>query len=345
MNKIMLKKIKIKIYILITFFIFFTSCSESTNKQTEKFNLTFEEQLWLEKFFRYFMLHETAIYTLIGSKPLTEITLCYDKEPEETFREKNKEEYSYFLLNQNDEKDLKFYNSLSSLEKKEKAYLIKDINFIYNIEDLWDKWEKIQHRFNIKERFLLIKKERPKNEWKDIFPNYKIIYDVFFVDVFKTAFVIQENYELFKLAVGYDFDPIKVVLELEKETSSFWDKIRGKGSWQYSYLWGLLFGFGKENSFFHYWNNRHIRQSDCDEKEKLVATSVKKCGSWKNRPTFKDNNAFTISNFTIPIFFSYMENDPIIIKYEMEREKIRKLYKGKDFVIFTLELLTKTSEN
>lgn len=337
----MQNKGKFKIYILIIFFIFFTSCFQSSNKQAKKFDLTAEEHLWLEKFFRYFMLYETSIYTLVGSKPLSKIIISYDEIPNENFREKNKEEYLYFLLNRNNEKDMEFYKNLSSLEKKEKAYLIKDKNFIYNIEDLWDKWEKIQHRFNIKNRFLLVKKERPRDEWKDIFPNYKAIYDIFFVDVFKTAFVIQENYELFKQVVGYDFDPFKIVLELENKSSNFWDKIRGKDAWKYSYLWGLLYGFGKENSFFHCWNNRHIRLIDCDEKEKLVSTSIKKHTSCKHRPTFSDNNAFTISNFTIPIFYSYIENDPIVIKYEMERKKIKKLYKGKDFVTFTLELLTK----
>ncbi len=337
-------KLKTKITTLIIFFLFFTSCSQSSNKQAEKFNLTVEEHLWLEKIFRYFMLHETAVYTLVGSKPLTGMVLTYDEITEETSREQNKEEYFYFLLNRSNEKDMEFYNSLSPLEKKEKAYLINDKNFIYNIADLWDKWEKIQDRFNIKKKFLLVKKERPKNEWKDLFPDYKAMYDIYFVDVFKTAFVIQENYELFKQAVGYDFDPFKIVLELENENSNFWDKITGKGAWQYSHLWGLLYGFGKENSFLHRWNNRHIRQIDCDDREKYVATSIKKWSSSKNRPTFSDNNAFNISNFTIPIFFSYTENDPIVIKYEIERKKIKKLYKGKDFVSFTLELLTKTSD-
>ena len=319
---------------------FFTACSSPDAEQSKKFDLTAEEHLSLEKFFRYFMLYETAIYTLVGSKPLTEMTLLYEDAPEEQLREEKRGEYLYFLLNRNNEKDMKFYEKLSPLEKKEKARLIYDKDFIHNIEDLWDKWEKIQHRFYLKKRFLLVKKERPKEGWKDLFPNYTSIYDVFFVDVLKTALVIQENYELFRQAVGCDFDPLEVVFELENKNSNFWDKIREKDAWRYSYLWGLLYGFGKENSFSHFWKSRHLKATDCNEREKLLAASVKKWVSCKNRPALTDKNAFTLSNFTIPIFNSFTENDPVVAKYEAERENIKKLYKGKDFVACTLELLT-----
>lgn len=333
------------IYFLLIFSIFFTSCVQQTNKRNEQFDLTDEEYLFLEKFFRSFMLYETAIYTLVGSKPLTSIILSYKKESAK-LNEENKNECIYFLLNKSNKKDMKFYENLSSLEKKEKAFLVEDKNFIYDIEDLWDKWEKIQHRFNMKKQFLLVKRERPESRWKDVFPDTAAMYDVFFVDVFKTANIIQENYELFKQAVEYDFDPFKVVLELEDKSSKFWDKIRGKDPWKYSYLWGLLYGFGKKNSFYHYWNSRHYRDSNCEEKEKLVATSIKKWSSckYKHRPSFCDSDAYTISNFTIPIFVSYTKEDPIVSQYEKEKEDIKKLYKGKDFVRFTLELLTEKSE-
>lgn len=57
-----------------------------------------------------------------------------------------------------------------------------------------------------------------------------------------------------------------------------------------------------------------------------------------------DKNAFTLSNFTIPVFNSFTENDPFVAKYEAERENIRQLYKGKDFVTWTLELLTEVPD-
>jgi hypothetical protein len=329
-----------KIYILATLLMFFTACFSSGSSQSKNFNLTNEEYLWLEKFFRYFMLHETAIYTLAGSKPLTEIHLFYEEKATEEFREDNQEEYLYFLLNRDNKKDMEFYKKLSHIEKKEKAFLIYEKDFIYDIENLWDRWEKIQHRFPIKKRFLLLKKERSQDSWENMFPNCKAIYDVLFVDVLKTAMVIQENYELFRQAVGYDFDSMEVVFELENKSSKFWDKITKKDAWRYSYLWGLLYGFGKENAFSHFWKSRHIRSSNCSQKEKILAQKIEKWVSCKNRPDFNDKNAFTLSNFTIPIFNSFSKDDPVVAKYESERERIKRLYKGKDFVTYTLELLT-----
>lgn len=134
-------------------------------------------------------------------------------------------------------------------------------------------------------------------------------------------------------------DPLEVVLELENKSSNFWDKIREKEAWRYSYLWGLLYGFGKENAFSHFWRSRHLRATNCNEKEKFLAASIKKWSSCKNRTAVTDKNAFTLSNFTIPLFNSFAENDPVVAKYETEREDIKQLYKGKDFVTCTLELL------
>ncbi len=322
------------------FLMLFTACSSPYSEPSKKFELTDEEHLWLEKFFRYFMLHETAIYTLAGSKPLTEMILCYQDIPEEQLREEKREDYLYFLLNRSNEKDVKFYKKLSPLEKEEKALLINDKDFIYNIEELWEKWEKIQHRFSIKKRFLLLKQERPREDWKEIFPNYTAIYDILFVDVLKTALVIQENYELFRKAVGYDFDPFEVVFELENKHSNFWGKLEGKEGWRYATLWGLLYGFGKENAFSYTWKGRSTKEPHRTEKEKLWAANLQSQSSCKNRPSGSEEGAFTISNFTTPIFKSFIENDPVVAKYEAERESIRQLYKGKDFVSCTLELLT-----
>lgn len=328
------------IYALMICLMLFTACSSPYSEQSKKFELTDEEHLWLEKFFRYFMLYETAIYTLAGSKPLTEITLCYEDTPEEQLREEKREDYLYFLLNRNSEKDMRFYEKLSPLEKEEKALLINDKDFIYNIEELWGKWEKLQHRFPIKKRFLLLKRERPKEDWKEIFPNYTAIYDIFFVDVLKTALVIQENYDLFRKAVGYDFDPLEVVFELENRHSNFWEKLEGKEGWNHAPLWGILYGFGKKNSFSYTWKGRNAKEPNRTENEKLWAANLQSQSSCKDRPSRSEKGAFTLSNFTIPVFKSFIENDPIVTKYEAERENIKQIYKGKDFVAYTLELLT-----
>lgn len=294
----------------------------------------------MEKFFRYFMLHETAIYTLVGSKPITCMSLFYQSIPEEELREQKREEYLYFLLNKNKKQDMQFYKTLSLVEKEEKAILVEDKNYIYEIEGLWEKWEQIQKRFALSQRFLLIKRERAPENWKEIFPDCKAIYDVFFVNVFTTALIIQENYELFKKAVGYDFDPLEVVFELEQEHSDFWNKLQGKEGWRYSTLWGLLYGFGRENAFSYYWKGRSSKESARPAQERLWAASLPSKSSCSKGLFPEDKNAFTMANFTIPSFKSFIENDPVVARYELEKAKIERLYQGKDFVRCTLDLLT-----
>ncbi len=333
-----------KIYALLMFLTLLVACSTPSSKKSEKFDLTEEEHACLEKFFRYFMLHETAIYTLAGSKPLTVMPLFYEDMTEEQLREDERNERVYFLLNRNNKKDMEFYNSLSFLEKEEKAYLIAEEDFIYPIEDLWDRWEKIQNRFPIKKKFLLVKKEWITDSWKSLFPRCKAIYDVFLVDILKTALIIQENYELFKHAVGYDFDPLEVVFELENTTSKFWDQLRGEEGWKYATLWGILYGFGRENAFSYTWKGRNTKEPNRTEQEKLWTVSLPSWSSCKTRPSPTDKGAFTLSNFTIPVFKSFSEKDPVVTKYEAERENIKRLYKGKDFVAYTLDLLTKNEK-
>ena len=60
-----------------------------------------------------------------------------------------------------------------------------------------------------------------------------------------------------------------------------------------------------------------------------------------NKSSVLKNSApiYSIANFPIPTFASFSNTDPYIKKYELERKKIQKLYKGKDFVSFTLQLL------
>jgi len=320
--------------IVVIFFLFFNSCS-FLNPPFPPKKLTKEEHHWVEKFLRYWMFEENGIYTLLGSKPLIRFQLVYYDTSEEVRRQKETDQYAYFLLNKNDKNDQEFFKKLSK-DNKKKAILISDCDFIYNFEELWEKWEKIQDRFPLKKKFLLVKRERKLDPQRST-PHCIKIYDIFFVDVYKTAYIIQENYELFKKAVDYDFDPIKVVLDIQNPESIFWNKIQG---YKYSYLWGLLYGYGKENSFYHYWQTRSLWDNSMGAAEKKVSQSIEKHSSNKKIPNLSNKNSNSIKDFCIPFFCSYKNPDPIIEKYTLENKQIKKLYRGKDFVSYTLELLT-----
>ena len=319
--------VKIKILILLVIFLIFNAYSSHNKTTLKKFNISSEEYTWLEKFFRKFMLEESAIYTLAGTKPLTEIHVYY----KDQITDEDRRNLYYILLNCNNKKDMIFYRTLSN-EGKKKSILIPDKHFIYKIDELWDKWEKIQHRFPLSKKFLLVKHERSLEEVQTFDPKCKKFYDVFLINIYQTALILQKHYNLFKQAVGYDFDPLSIVFDLEKEHSDFWNRIKDS---KHCILWGLLYGFGEKNSYGFLWKWRHIKNEQLHNKEKEFSKTIKQYSSVNDRMFL-----YSIKDFPIPSFASYSDNDPVVAKYKMERKKIQRLYKRKDFVDFTLQLLT-----
>lgn len=330
------KKFMKKFRYLLILLVFCNSSCINSKENIPTFPITAQEKVWLEKFFRYFLFYEPGVYTLLGSKPITEIYIAYEQKHLSQLTNEEIEKLVYFELNRDDESDMLFYKRLSPDQKK-KAILISGKNFIYHVGQLWNQWEKIQCRFPLSKKFLLIKKERLLGKTEQSNSNIEKIIDVMFVNIFQTAFILQNHYDLFKRAVGFDFDPLQIVFELENEDSEFWKRIQGS---QHSYLWGLLHGFGEKNTWGYFWKGRHIIGADTHEKEIGFANVLEKWSTYQMFPSGEEKNAFSISNFPVPAFASFSETDPVVIQYEKEREIIKNLYKGKDFVQFTLYLLS-----
>lgn len=112
----------------------FAACSSSQKQQPKSFDLTAEERVWAEAFLRYFMFGETAIYTLAGSKPMTDIQLFYYENPE-----------------QRSEEGMIDFSCRGR---------------VFSITELWDQWEQIADRLPLKKRFLFVKREWPPDSWQ-----------------------------------------------------------------------------------------------------------------------------------------------------------------------------------
>lgn len=263
--------------------IFLNSChSDAKNSSSLSAKYSKEEKVWLTKFFQDLLLRETSIYTLWGSKPMTLITISH---------------YT-------DEEVQDYYNQLSP-EEKQNVLVVE-----YDLDENWDRWEKIKDRFP-QNRFLLFR--------RDMTPDEKIS-NVYLVDTLQTALVIQENYASFRNVVGFDFDPIKVVSEIQNLDSEFWNI-----ALNHSALHGILFGFGAKNAWAFQW--KYWSKAPC-----LKGFHSEDSDS----PLYK---SVSMSNFPIPTFVVFNDRE-VVGKYKKEREEIRKIYKGKDFVDTTLQRLT-----
>lgn len=258
------------------------------SSQNISYEISDEERVWLTQFFTDIMLTEHGIYTLCGSsKPITLIVV---------------DTYS--------EKEIKaFFNALTEEEKKE-YFEIEG----YSLPETWQKWEEISRRFSMP-RFRLFK--------TDLFQSPDAFF-VLFVDILKTALIIQENYGLFQKAVKFDFHPLEVALEIDKSDSKFWKNIEG-----HSNLFGLLFGYGKTNSTIFHWKHPKACEEFC---QKIPSSS--------SREQIKGKVKFSIDHFDIPSFISFGEYDEVVEKYKEERSRIKQMYQGHDFLDLTLKKLT-----
>lgn len=257
--------------------------------------LTADERLWMDKFFQDVMLDESAIYTLWGSKPITTIILNHIS----------------------DEEINAWVEGMSEEEKKELIISTRP----YDLPENWKKWEKIRTRFSIPQ-YLFFKRSRSNDVRFE---------DIYFVNILQTALTLQQHYAIFKKYTGNDFDPLKVVFEIENEDSTFWKK-----ALNHSLLLGILFGFGLENSSCFDW--KYFTDTEDNPEMEAFITSL----PFRFDENAKDFADPSIHHFALPPFasFSYGEKDEIIEKYKKMRDEIKTKYKGKNFLDTTIERLT-----
>jgi hypothetical protein len=285
--KILNSTIHMILLILLSSIAFFSSCTTPPqNHHAPKVHLAADEKEWMFKFFHDLLFEEGICYTLWGSKPMTRVVL-----------------YHYT--------DEEIQNYYDSLPESEKQYC--RISLDYDLPENWERWKKVSDRFPLN-RYLF---------FEQTFEEDPTITFLYFVDILRTALLIQDNYSDFSKAVGFDFDPLEVVLEMPDSSSPFWTKMN-------ALTWGLLFGYGKENASSFQW--KHFSDGsksssffsciDCERSEKFAAK--------KSQDTFD-----------LPAFISFFENDPVVEKYKNERSTIQKIYKKEDLLEATLARLTR----
>ena len=207
-----------------------------------------------------------------------------------------------------------FYEALPEAAKK------KTQMTHYDYAENWSKWEKIKDRFPIY-NYLFCK--RPFSEDKKI-------YYGFFVNIVETALAIQENYEDFRRVVGYDFHPFNEVFTIKDENSIFWKAVLKNHALQ-----GILFGFGKKNSYLFQWM---VDKDDQDVNKEWIQNYLLAQISDQS-PQY---GTASIDNFSLPIFRYYAseENNSLLTKYHQQRKRIKLFYKKEDFLDATLSKLT-----
>ena len=293
MDKFLRKKCKITLCILLFFLnVFMTfSCSIPSKKNNRQIpNFTKKEKENLENFFFCLMLRHSGIYVLQGSKPMCSAVI--------------------FITTPEQEEEI--YRELAE-EGRDRPAINKSFH--------WQDWEPVKKRINMN-NYIITVREIPS--WNSPYSK-----EIFFMNIANTINVLLKHYSFFKDVVGFDFDPLDKIYEIENNTSIFWKKILNN----YTAM-GILFGYGEENSrFFEYWSHG----IDTSKGQSLDYFNHIPFNAYDNLCPILDKG-INYQNFPLPTF-RHLKNDLILEKYKKERKQIKKLYKGKNPLEVTLKKL------
>jgi len=143
-----------------------------------------------------------------------------------------------------------------------------------------------------------------------------------FLNVAKTDEILDRYYDEFRKIAGRDFVPMEVIGQLRQGRTDFWEKLlldhKAKG---------ILFGYGYQNA------------ARFSENEKTLAASP----SENNDPRQPADCYLNGKPFRIPIFakIDLSESENLIARYKQERERIKGIYEGKDFLKTTEKELSR----
>lgn len=318
---------KLKIRFLLVFIVILSSCG--LNSSVSKYPYKSKAQKKnLEKLFRNILFWEGGAYTLLGSKPITSFEVVDSRNiKEEIFNHFPSGLDIKIYINKDDERDLKFYHSLNS-KNKQKVVLLPDNDYIFDIMPLWKDWEDLDRKVKKSKRYLLFKTEFSSDEEEG--------YYITLVNVLQTACLLKKHYELFKPLLGDNFDPIEETLNIIDPKSKLWKCLHPKNLQNHHQQVGLLLGFGYENSQIFHWKHSSLSRQDFFKEIQGISNSMHDEVCQKSHP-------FSSNNFPLPMFVTFLPNDPTWTKYSQEHEQIIAYYKDKDFLDATLDLLVEFS--
>jgi hypothetical protein len=314
-----LEKIFPILFSCIFFVIFFFLAGCAPNKHSSLTScLTNEEKKDLEYFLRLLIFENHGAFVLFGSKPLCEVCVM-DTDDTEVDELKHQQ----LLASMSSEERAEFECKLKKLEEKRGQ---EKIAFLRNPYKGWLALEKVIGKLNIKKYILVADDEGMYGA-----RSYRTL---ILANIQRVALILAENYPIFKEASGMDFHPLEMALELQNPRSAFWNHVFKIDN---HLAKGLLFGFGRKNSFFEDWNLKQLSKNSSLHLSEQAVSYLKNVYTKPSASLVKIGEGGP-SNFTIPIFGA-VEDDEMIKLYEKEKKEIEKIYHGKDFVGLTLQRL------
>ena len=272
--------------------LFFTaSCTKS--HYIKSHNLTLKDCENLTSFFKELLFEHGGAYTLFGDKPITiEVRNDYDEED---------------------------FNKLNEYFQNHPE--IPLIQVERNIDKTWKDWQRLANNFDLTNYILAEIKPDHYGEKESL---------LVFINIKRTALILQKYYDYFKRTVGYDFNPIDIIFELKNGNQTFWKTV-----FSHYALCGILLGYGSENAWLFEWYMKN--------KNNPFLTNIQKKAkpSDNTDPRVKADVYIYNVPFRMPVFscLDKEKSNKFIKKYSKKRKEIVSYYKNKNFLEVTLKKL------
>ena len=177
----------------ITFVFFLSNFSCESPKQNLLIDK--EDHDVVDSFLRYIAISELGVYTILGSKPVTQFHI-----PQVQTRAKLKSQYEAMPEG---------FRKKISFKKFNTTKQIKELHEICN------KWMKIQHKY-IGEHFVIHFDKKMRLGY--------------LVNIPLAIYVLREHYQDFSEGLGIDFDPAFASREIGNDSSNFWKIFKENGN-------------------------------------------------------------------------------------------------------------------
>jgi len=257
------------------------------------FSLLWHQRLVEEEkeFANYLLIREGGMYTLVGSKPISEFHI---------------EKGTAAARKRDLERDLPVqYFSASEIE-------VTDGDAPFDTETvtaLWKGWQR-RHKIN-NQKYALVTVAYEETV------DHRIDWIYFVNKVLVKATLIQ-YYPLFTEQVGSEFDIDEVMAKIDDLQSFFWQKILPMDKLNHVAA-GIFFGYGLENAIGFEEARKNAEPSIAMPSVSLVERLRAR---WKKKISLRE--------LPLPMFGEYSTGDNQVELYKREREQIRKDYEGKD---------------
>ena len=293
---------------------------------------TKESQTFYEKDSRIFFLEnviirEGGLYTLLGTKPITEFDIEGTiEETEDDFRQnygslKAFIEKSEKELALTEEKRTSFNPKSETLPPYEsyrsKCIERRDSLKSLNHKRLWEEYKEKQIALDPK--FCILSRKSPYGEGSI----------GLFVNIPNLIYILYHYREEFTERLHRDFEPNEVISQINDEDSMFWNAV-----FKDHFLSGLIYGYGERSSYLFNWSGKYL-QSVSEERRAFFSNEER----LKKSANLITNYHIKPSDLPIPDFFYFGVSDPKGLEYEIEREKILEHFNNKNFCLEVMKVL------